>query len=108
MGRNVLRCRADILGTIPHFAVLKYPNHHIKMAALMLPLLTEAIIEEKTILVQTDIIPGTVEDHKLFNNIWIQASRHIIINTDGEEQAGKSCMIRSHWVTDISYNCRDL
>ena len=78
------------------------------MAALMLPLLTEAIIEEKTILVQTDIIPGTVEDHKLFNNIWIQASRHIIINTDGEEQAGKSCMIRSHWVTDISYNCRDL
>ena len=40
----------------------------------MLSLPTEATIEEKTTLAQTNAIPSTIEDHKFFNKIWIHAS----------------------------------
>ena len=41
------------------------------MAALVLPLLTEAAVEEKTTFVRTNTIPCTTEDHKLFKTTWI-------------------------------------
>ena len=44
------------------------------MAALTLPLLTVATIEEKKSIVLTNTIPDTLEDHKIFRKIWIQAS----------------------------------
>ena len=46
-------------------------------------------------------IPRKIKDHKLFKKTWIHASRHIIINTDGKEETGKSQIGRGHWVTDI-------
>jgi len=44
-----------------------------------------------------------IEDHKLFKKIWIHASRHIMINTEGDEETGKSQLGRDHWVTEINY-----
>ena len=43
-----------------------------------------------------------------FKKNLIPASTHIIINTDGKEETGKSRMVMGHWVTDICYNCNDL
>ena len=40
-------------------------------------------MRRKPTLVQTDAVPRTIKDHRLFQN---HASRHIIINTDGEEE----------------------
>ena len=65
------------------------------MEALMLSLQTEATTEEKTTLVLTNAITRTIEDHTLFKKIWIHASRHIIIKTDGEEGTGKSRIVTS-------------
>ena len=39
---------------------------------------------------------------------WVHASRHIIINTYGKEETGKSQMGRGHWVTDVCYNRSEL
>ena len=41
------------------------------MAALVLPLLTEAAVEKTTTFVWTNTIPFTIEDHKLFKTTWI-------------------------------------
>ena len=57
------------------------------------------LLRIKQTLVRTNAIP-----RKLFNNIWIHASRHIIINTDSKKETGKSWMGRGHWFTDICYN----
>ena len=46
----------------------------------------------------------TTEDHKLFNKIWIHTSRRTIINTEGEEEIGKSQMGTGQWVTNICYS----
>ena len=63
-------------------------------------------MRRKPKLVRTDAVPRTIKDHRLFQN---HASRHIIINTDGEEETGiKSGIGRGHWVTDICYNHSDL
>ena len=40
--------------------------------------------------------------------MWIHASRDIIINTDGEEETGKSRMGRGHRITDICYYPNEL
>ena len=56
------------------------------MAALMLPVPTMAVTEEKQkqkqkrTLVRNEAVPRKKEDHKLFKKIWIHASRHILIN----------------------------
>ena len=39
--------------------------------------------------VRTSAIPLTIEDHKLVKRIWVHASRHIIIKTDGDDETGK-------------------
>ena len=46
----------------------------------MLPLLTKAVLEEKTNTcnVMTNAVPCAIEDHKLFKKMWICASGHII------------------------------
>ena len=49
-------------------------------------------------------MPRTTEDRKLFEKIWIHASRHIIINTDVEEETGKSRMGRGHRAINICCN----
>ena len=59
----------------------------------MLPLQTEAAIEEKTI-VQTSAILHTIKDYKFFNKVWIYAWRQTIIHTGGEEETGKFEMVR--------------
>ena len=60
----------------------------------------------KSTFVRTDAVPRTIKDHRLFQN---HSSRHIIINTDAEEETGiKSGIGRGHWVTDICYNHSDL
>lgn len=48
--------------------------------SLMLPLPTDATV------VRTDASPLSVGDHHLFKNIWIHASRHTMINTDGKDE----------------------
>ena len=58
--------------------------------------------------VQTNTVPRTIQDHKLCKEIWIQAPRRTMINTDGEEETGKSQMGKGPWVNDICYNCIDL
>lgn len=69
----------------------------------MLLLPTDAT-EEKTTHVQTDAILHAIEDHKLFKKLWIHASKHSIINPDGEGETGKSQMGKGYWVTDICYS----
>ena len=61
------------------------------------------LLKRKRTLVQTDAVPRTVEVHKIhvLKTIWIHASRRVIINTDGEEETGKSWMGRGHRDTDI-------
>ena len=54
----------------------------IEKAALMLPLSTKATVEENTNTCSDRRC--TTEDHNVFKKFWIHASRHIIINTDGE------------------------
>ena len=44
------------------------------MAALTLPLPTEAVTEEKGTLARTNTIPRTFDDYKLFMKIWMHAS----------------------------------
>ena len=59
--------------------------------------------------VRIDAVPRITEDYKLSKKIWIHASRHIIINTDGEEETMKFSPIgRGHWVTDNCYNRNEL
>ena len=53
---------------------------------------TEAAMEEKTT-VQTSAILLAIKDYKFFNKIWIYAWRQTIINTDDEEETGKSEMV---------------
>ena len=65
----------------------------------------------KRALVRTDTVQCIIEDLKLFKKSLIHSSRHIIINTDGEEEDKKknvSRMVRGHWVTDICYDCLEL
>ena len=74
----------------------------------MQPLPTEAVTEET---VRTDATPSATEDHILFiyfKSVWIHASRHIIVNTDGDEETGKSRMQKGHWLTDVCYNRSEL
>ena len=33
-----------------------------------------------------------LKGHKLFKKIWILASRHVIINTEGEEENGQGSL----------------
>lgn len=55
------------------------------------------LLKRKRRFVPTDAILRASEVHKLFTKIWIYLSRHIIINTDGEEETGKSrAGIRAH------------
>ena len=63
---------------------------------------TEDTTEKKT-LVRTEAIPHIIEDHKLFKKIRIQASRHIIINTEGEDETGKPRTVTGHWATITGY-----
>ena len=69
----------------------------------MLPLSTENAAEDKTntCSIRTNFIPLTIEYHQLFKKMRIHASRHIVINTDGEEGTGKSGKGGSNWVTDV-------
>ncbi len=70
------------------------------MATLMLPSPTNATVEEKAIRVLTDAVPpGTIQALKLISSNWILAyvSRHITVNTDGEEETEKSRAGRGHW-----------
>ena len=79
-------------------------RRRLNMAALM-PLPTEAITEAKTNTCKDRHGPSsTNEDHTLFQKVWIHASRHIIINTNSEEETGRSRMGSSHWVTNIGYS----
>ena len=74
------------------------------MAALMLSLPTNLLLRlRKRTLVGTDTAPCTI---KLLKKSLIHSSRHIIIDTDDEEEDNKnvSPMVRGHWVTDICYN----
>ena len=74
------------------------------MTALILPSDIRLPLRRKWTLVRTGAVQRTIEDHRLFRKICIYTSRHIIINTDGEEETGKSRMGRSRWDTDICYN----
>ena len=85
-----------------------FTQRRVQMTALMLPLPTEATIEEKATLGRSDAVLRTIDDHKLFKKILIHASRQIIINTDGVEETGNYQMVRGHWITDIYYNRSDL
>ena len=80
------------------------------MAAVVLTFPTEAAIEEiMNTCADRRHTPRTIYDLKLFTNIWIYASKHIIIDTEGEEETGKSRMGRGHnVVTDICYNRSEL
>ena len=66
------------------------------------------LLRRKQTLVRTDAVPRPSEDYKSFMKIWLHASRHITINTDGEEETRKSPMGRGHWVTDICYSLKEL
>ena len=72
-------------------------KRRVKTAALKLPWRAEATTEQKT----NTLSARNIKDH-IFRKKWIHASRHIIINTDGEEGAGKIRVRRVHWVTDVS------
>ena len=48
------------------------PNRRINMAALILPLPTQAAIEGQRTLVRTDVTPYTIEDNKIFREILIK------------------------------------
>ena len=78
----------------------------------MLSLATNLLLKlRKRALVRTNTFQCTIEELKLFKKGLIHSSRHIIINTDGEEEDKKknvSRMVRGHWVTDICYNCLEL
>ena len=70
--------------------MFKQPKCHIKMVLLMLLLLTEASNDEKT--------NTSVDTYlSLFMKIWTCTSKHIIINTAGEEETAKFQMGRGHW-----------
>ena len=62
------------------------------------------LLRTKPTPVQTDAVPRTVGDHRLFQKVWIHASRHVTIDTDGEEETGQSWIERSHWVADICFS----
>ena len=64
----------------------------------MLPLLTEQrlLLMKNRSLVRTDTVPDTTEDQIVFKNIWIHASWHIIIYTEGEEKIRKCLMGTGH------------
>ena len=68
----------------------------IVLMARILPLPTVATIEEKTTFVRTEAIPRSIDDHRLFQKIYIHESSRTIINTDGEEETGKSRILRGH------------
>ena len=63
------------------------------------------LLRTKRTLVRTDAFPRSSEDHNLFKEIRIHAPRHVIINTDGEEEKRNSNGqgLLGHWVTDICY-----
>ena len=70
-----------------------------------MPLPTEATIEAKMNICKDRYgHSSTNEDHTLFQKVWMHASRHIILNTDSEEETGRSRMGSSQWVTNIGYN----
>ena len=57
----------------------------------MLPLQpASAEREGKKTLAGTDASPLTTEDHKLSKKVLVHTSRHIIINSDGDEKTVKS------------------
>ena len=66
------------------------------------------LLRRKQTLVRTDAVQHPSEDYKSFMKIWLHASRHITINTDGEEETRKSPMGRGHWVTDVCYSLKEL
>ena len=70
----------------------------------MLRVPTEATVKEKTKTCTDRRHPRTTEDHKLSKKCLIYASRHIIINAEGQEETSKFRMGKSHWVIDICYN----
>ena len=59
------------------------------------------LLRRKWTFLQTNAVRHTIENYKLFNKIWIHASRNIIIDTEDKEGTGKSQIGRGHWVTDV-------
>ena len=59
----------------------------------MPPLATEVNVENSTTQVQTDTIPRAIEYRKLFKQIWIHASRNVLISPDNERETGESRMV---------------
>ena len=78
------------------------------MAALTLPLLTVATIEEKKSIVLTNTIPDTLEDHKIFRKIWIQASS-TLYNQHRRWRGDRKILNGKEWLgLDICYSRSDL
>ena len=65
-------------------------------------------MRSKRTLVLIDAVLFTDEDLKLFKKSLIHAARHIIINTDGDEDTETSRMGRGRLVTDVCYNNYEL
>ena len=59
----------------------------------MPPLATEVNVENTTTQVQTDTVPRAIEYRTLFKQIWIQASRNVLISPDSERETGESRMV---------------
>ena len=61
------------------------------------------LLKRKRTLVRTDV-------HKIhvLKTVWIHASRRVIINTNGEEETGKSWVGRGHRVTGICLDRSEL
>ena len=72
------------------FFILRQAKHLYKNGGLILLLPIEATTEEKTnSCLWTDAVLCTIEEHKLFQQFRIYASRRIIVNTDNEERDRK-------------------
>ena len=70
------------------------------MASLMLSLATNLLLKlRKRALVRTNTFQCTIEELKLFKKGLIHSSRHIIINTDGEEEDKKKMYLEWSGVT---------
>ena len=87
------------------WVLLGEKEHLHRLTPSHLPLKDHELV--KTMLIHASrhiIINRDGEDRKLVKTMLIHASRHIIINRDGEEVTGMSRLGRGHWATDICYN----
>ena len=69
----------------------------MKLAVLMLLLLSEATTEDKTNTCPDRRHPTYHRRPQIFQKIWIHAPRTTTINTDDEEETGQSRIRRGHW-----------